>query len=306
MRYLEPETVDEALDLLAEHRDGAIIAGGQSLLILMRDRLVDVEALIGLKAIASLRAIETNGEARIGAMVTHSAVEHDERIAAGWPLLHAAEAAVSTLQVRHRGTLCGNVAHAFPTADPPAALVASDGVVHMASRAGGERAVAAEDFFVGLMQTAAGAEELVTTVSLPAQPEGARTAYIKYAIRPLDFAIVSVAVRIVAAADGTISDARVALAGAANHTSRYRGRRGSSVNVRRRSCSPAPARPRRGRPSRWRTSTARSTTSGASPASTPRGRSHRRERSWVRSISTRTSARASASGSAAPTMRSCR
>jgi aerobic carbon-monoxide dehydrogenase medium subunit len=221
MRYLEPETVDEALDLLAEHGDGAkVIAGGQSLLILIRDRLVDVDALVGLKAIEPLRALETNGEARIGAMVTHAAVERDERIAAGWPLLQAAEAAVSTLQVRNRGTLCGNVAHAFPTADPPAALVASDATVHLASRAGGERTVAAEDFFVGLMQTAAGPDELVTAISLPAQPDGARTAYMKYAIRPLDFAIVSVAVRIVAGADGAIADARVALAGAANHTLR--------------------------------------------------------------------------------------
>src|SRR5919197_497455 len=112
MRYLEPETVDEAVGLLAEH-----------------------------------------GGARIGAMVTHSAVERDARIAERWPLLRDAEAAVSTLQVRNRGTLCGNVAHAFPTADPPAALVACEGVVHLASKAGGERDVAAEDFFVGVMQT---------------------------------------------------------------------------------------------------------------------------------------------------------
>jgi len=186
----------------------------------MRERLVDVDALVGLKAIEPLRAIETNGEARIGAMATHSQVEHDPGIAAGWPLLHDAEAAVSTLQVRNRGTLCGNVAHAFPTADPPAALVASDAVVHLASRAGGERTVAAEDFFVGLMQTEAGPEELVTAISLPAQPDGARTAYIKYAIRPLDFAIVSVAVRVVVGADGAIADARIGLAGAANHTLR--------------------------------------------------------------------------------------
>jgi len=221
MRYFEPETVDEALGLLAEHGDGAkVIAGGQSLLILMRERLVDVDALVGLKAIEPFRAIETNGEARIGAMATHSQVEHDPGIAAGWPLLHAAEAAVSTLQVRNRGTLCRNVAHAFPTADPPAALVASDAVVHLASRAGGERTVAAEDFFVGLMQTEAGPEELVTAISLPAQPDGARTAYIKYAIRPLDFAIVSVAVRVVVGADGAIADARIGLAGAANHTLR--------------------------------------------------------------------------------------
>ena len=221
MRYFEPETVDEALGLVADHGDGAkVIAGGQSLLILMRERLVDVDALVGLKAIEPLRAIETNGEARIGAMATHSQVERDPGIAVGWPLLHAAEAAVSTLQVRNRGTLCGNVAHAFPTADPPAALVASDAVVHLASRAGGERTVAAEDFFVGLMQTEARPEELVTAISLPAQPDGARTAYVKYAIRPLDFAIVSVAVRVVVGADGAISDARIGLAGAANHTLR--------------------------------------------------------------------------------------
>src|SRR4051795_9204230 len=93
MRYLEPETVDEALGLLAEHGDGAKgIAGGQSLLILMRERLVEMDALVGLKAIAGLREIEVNGGARIGAMVTHSAVEHDARIAERWALLQAAGA----------------------------------------------------------------------------------------------------------------------------------------------------------------------------------------------------------------------
>src|SRR3954470_14445380 len=104
MRYLEPETVREAIDLLAEHGDDAkVIAGGQSLLILMRERLVDVDALIGLRAISALREIEVNGGARIGAMVTHSAVERDERIAARWPLLQGAGAALFTLAVGNRG-----------------------------------------------------------------------------------------------------------------------------------------------------------------------------------------------------------
>src|SRR3954470_13996655 len=149
MRYLEAETVDEALDLLAEHGDAAkVIAGGQSLLILMRERLVEIDPLIGLKAIAPLHEIEVNGGARIGAMVTHSAVERDARIADRWPLLQAAEAAVSTLQVGNRGTVGGDGARASPPAEPRAALVASEGVVHLASKAGGERTVAAEDFFV--------------------------------------------------------------------------------------------------------------------------------------------------------------
>src|SRR3954469_21591856 len=144
MRYLEPETVGEALDLLAKHGDEAkVIAGGQSLLLLMRERLVAPGALMGLRAIEPLRAIEVNGGARIGAMVTHAVVEHDPRIEERWPLLHLAEAGVSTRQVRTRGTWGASAPHASPPAPPPAALVASDASIHVASAAGGERAVAA-------------------------------------------------------------------------------------------------------------------------------------------------------------------
>src|ERR671919_515549 len=106
MRYLEPETVDEALDLLAEHGERAkVIAGGQSLLILMRERLVDFDVLIGLRRIESLRRLE----------------------------------------VGNRGTLGANVAHASQTADPPAALIASDARVHVAGKRSGARAIPAED-----------------------------------------------------------------------------------------------------------------------------------------------------------------
>ena len=142
MRYLEPETVDEALGLLAEHGDGG---EGDRRRPVAADpdarAAVDMDALIGLKAIAPLRRHRRpTASARIGAMVTHSEVERDARIAERWPLLQAAEAAVSTLQVRNRGTLCGNVAHAFPTADPPArARRLARRVVHLASKAGGER-----------------------------------------------------------------------------------------------------------------------------------------------------------------------
>jgi carbon-monoxide dehydrogenase medium subunit len=221
MEYLEPTTVDEALDLLAEQGERAkVIAGGQSLLILIREGLVDADALIGLRGIDSLHRLEIDGEARIGAMVTHAAIEHDEEIVRRWPLLAAAEAAVSTMQIRNRGTLCGNVAHAFPTADPPAALIASDARVLFAGKRDGAREVPAEDFFVGLLETQAGPEDLVTAVTLPAQPDGARSAYLKFSVRPLDFAIVGVAVRVLLAEDGTIAEARVALNGAANRTLR--------------------------------------------------------------------------------------
>jgi carbon-monoxide dehydrogenase medium subunit len=221
MRYMQPDSVDEVLAALAEHGDDAkVIAGGQSLLILMRERLVDPEVLVGLNGIPGLRSVETNGEAVISAMARHADVERDPGIRAGWPLVAAAEAAVSTIQIRNRGTLCGSVAHAFPTADVPGALVASDARVRLASAARGEREVAMEDFFVDLLETAAEPDELVTSVVVPAQPDGARSAYLKFSIRPLDFAIVGVAVRIVLGADGTIADARIGLNGAADRTLR--------------------------------------------------------------------------------------
>ncbi|MGH9115868.1 MAG: FAD binding domain-containing protein, partial [Acidimicrobiales bacterium] len=220
MRYLEPTTLAEALGVLAEHGEEAKpIAGGQSLLVLMRERLVEPEWLVSLRGIAELAALEADGSARIGATVTHAAVLRHEGIARGWPAVAAAEAAVSTVQVRNRGTLGGSTAHAFPNADPPAALVASDAVVHLASP-GGERAVPAAEFFTGIMETAARPGELLTAITLPEQPAGSRATYLKYVVRPLDWAIVGVAVRLALAGDGTIADARVALNGAADHTLR--------------------------------------------------------------------------------------
>lgn len=221
MRYQRPGELEEVLDLLAEHGDEAkVIAGGQSLLILLREHLVEPELLVGLSGVEALRRLDVDGGARIGAMVTHAAVERDPRIRERWPVLAAAEAAVSTVQIRNRGTLCGNVAHAFPTADPPAALIACGASVRLASRDGGERDVPAEDFFLGLMETAARPNELVTAIVLPPQPEGARGAYVKYALRPLDFAIVGVAVRVVVGANGAITDARIGLNGSANRSQR--------------------------------------------------------------------------------------
>jgi CO/xanthine dehydrogenase FAD-binding subunit len=217
MRYLAPTTVEETLDLLDEHGDDAkVLAGGQSLLILIREGFVRPEALIGLAGVAELRRLGVNGDAHIGATVTHTEVERHAAIIRDWPVLAAAEAAVSTLQIRNRGTLCGNIAHAFPTADPPAALIACDAQVQLASKSGGTRTVAAEDLFVGMMETVARSDELVTSITLPAQPEGARGAYLKYSIRPLDFAIVGAAARVVLAADGTVADVRIGLNGAAN------------------------------------------------------------------------------------------
>ena len=136
-QYLRPRSVEETLGLLAEYGDDAkVVAGGQSLMVLLHEGLVAPRVLIGLSAVPELAGITTNGEARIGALATHTQVLNDPGIRASWPVLAAAEQAVSSVQIRNRGTLCGNLAHAYPTADPPAALLALDAVLTLRSPRG--------------------------------------------------------------------------------------------------------------------------------------------------------------------------
>jgi len=160
-----------------------------------------------------LRQVAANGDLHIGAMVTHTAVQMHPNVRARWGLLAQAEAALSAPQIRNRGTLVGNIAHGFPTADPPSALIALDAQVRIRAP-GGERTVPIEDFFVGFMQTVLAPNELVTDVAISERPAGAVSAYLKYAMRPLDFSIVGVAVRLTLSADGTCADARIGLNGA--------------------------------------------------------------------------------------------
>jgi carbon-monoxide dehydrogenase medium subunit len=214
IEYVEPRTMDELLDVLHQLGDDAkVLAGGQSLLVMLRDRLIEPRVLVGLQGVPGLDRIEANGGLRIGAMATHTAVQMDSAVRARWSVLAQAEAAVSAPQIRNRGTLVGNIAHAFPTADPPAALIALGAQVRLRS-ASGARSMPIEDFFTGFMQTALQPGEVVTAVEVPAQPPGAVGAYLKYAMRPLDFSVVGVAVRIALASDGTCSDARIGVNGA--------------------------------------------------------------------------------------------
>src|SRR5438270_2565890 len=186
VEYVEPRTIDEVLAALDRYgEDAKILAGGQSLLVLLRDRLIEPRVLVGLQGVPDLDQITANSELRIGAMATHTAVQRHPGVRARWPLLAQAEAAVSAPQIRNRGTLVGNVAHAFPTADPPAALIALGAEVRLRSTSG-ERVMSVEDFFTGFMQTALRPGEVVTAVEVPAQPPGAVGAYLKYAMRPLD------------------------------------------------------------------------------------------------------------------------
>jgi carbon-monoxide dehydrogenase medium subunit len=214
-QYLRPQSVEETLGLLTEHGDDAkLVAGGQSLMVLLHEGLASPRVLIGLSAVAELAGITADGEARIGALATHTQVLSNPGIRASWPVLAEAEQAVSSAQIRNRGTLCGNLAHAYPTADPPAALLALDAVLTLRSPRG-SRQVPAGEFALGPLTTVLEPDELITTVTLPPPPAGARYAYLKYALRPLDFAILGVAVRLAADQEGRFRHVRIGLNGAA-------------------------------------------------------------------------------------------
>ncbi len=215
-QYLRPRSVEETLGLLTEFGDDAkLVAGGQSLMVLLHEGLIVPRVLIGLSAVSELAGITTNGEAKIGALATHTQVLSDPGIRSSWPVLAEAEQAVSSVQIRNRGTLCGNLAHAYPTADPPAALLALDAALTLRSPRG-SRQVPVGEFALGPLTTILEPGELITAVTLPPPPAGARYAYLKYALRPLDFAILGVAVRLAVDPGGRCRHVRIGLNGAAS------------------------------------------------------------------------------------------
>jgi len=215
-QYLRPRSVEETLGLLTEYGDDAkLVAGGQSLMVLLHEGLVAPRVLIGLSAVSELAGITTDGEAMIGALATHTQVLSNPGIRSSWPVLAEAERAVSSVQIRNRGTLCGNLAHAYPTADPPTALLALDAALTLRSPRG-TRQVPAGEFALGPLTTVLEPAELITAVTLPPPPAGARYAYLKYALRPLDFAIVGVAVRLAVDPEGRCRHVRIGLNGAAS------------------------------------------------------------------------------------------
>jgi carbon-monoxide dehydrogenase medium subunit len=215
-QYLRPRTVGETLEMLTEFgEDAKLVAGGQSLMVMLHEGLISPRVLISLSAVTELDGITTDGQAGIGALATHTQVLSHPGIRSSWPLLAEAEQAVSSTQIRNRGTLCGNLAHAYPTADPPAALLALDAVLSLRSPRG-TRQVPAGEFALGPLTTVLEPDELLTAVTLPPPPAGARYAYLKYAQRPLDFAIIGVAVRLAVDPEGRCRYVRIALNGAAS------------------------------------------------------------------------------------------
>lgn len=191
--YVAAESTQHVIDLLAVHGDGAkILAGGHSLLPMMKLRLAAPEVLIDIARISGLAGISADGgELVIGATTRHADLATSDLVRAEAPLLAHAAALVGDPQVRHRGTIGGSLAHADPAADLPMALVALGGSVELTGP-DGTRAVGADDFFTGFFETALKEGEILTAVRVPRRP-GVDWGYQKFVRRANDWAIVGAA-----------------------------------------------------------------------------------------------------------------
>jgi carbon-monoxide dehydrogenase medium subunit len=211
--YASPASLPEALALIAGG-NAKILAGGMSLIPLMKLRLAAPESVVDLGRIPDLNTIrEEGGAIRIGAMTTHYAVESSALIRAKCPLLAEAAASIGDVQVRNMGTIGGSIAHADPAADYPASLMALEAQVRVVS-AKGERTIAIADFLVDALATALEPGEIVSEVIVPLEAAGTGVSYKKLVQPASGFAIVGVAAR-VRKAGGKISMARVGITGLA-------------------------------------------------------------------------------------------
>ncbi len=213
--YVRAQTIADAHKVIADKPDARIIAGGQTLVPMLSMRLARPSAVVDIMRIASLSKIEeTGGAIRVGATVRQAALLAWPGLAGKQPLLGAALPWVGHAQTRNRGTVCGSVAHADPSAEIPLVLVALNGTVELSSLRGTRR-IAAPEFFTGLMTTERADHEMIEAVHFPLRAQRCGYAFNEYGRRHGDFAIVSCAVvaqaKSVRVTIGGVSDRPVAL-----------------------------------------------------------------------------------------------
>lgn len=220
-RYLRATSVDEAMSALASEDDAKILAGGQSLIAMMNLRVVSPECLVDINRVAELDYIdERDGEIGVGALVRLCSIKASSVIEKYCPLLAEAHDLIANKSVRNRGTIGGNVCHADPASEIPAVLIATDASMVIRG-AGGERSVAAVDFFRGMYETAVEENELLVEVSVPKIKKNAGSAIMEVSSRKGDFgiAVVAATVRI---EDGICSDVRLVCSGVGARAERIR------------------------------------------------------------------------------------
>ena len=222
--YQAPKTLDEALRLLGRHGDEAkILAGGHSLLPLMKLRLASPRYVIDIGRLRSLDYIREDGaHILIGALATHAQVAASSLLREKCPLLPETAAQIGDMQVRNRGTIGGSLAHADPAADYPAAILALDAELVVQSGSG-KRTIRAAEFFVDLLQTQVRPGEILTEVRVPIERPGEGTAYRKFHQPASGFATVGAAARVLASKDGKIQDIALGMTGVGSKAYRATG-----------------------------------------------------------------------------------
>jgi aerobic carbon-monoxide dehydrogenase medium subunit len=214
--YFEPADLAEALTLLKNYGEEArIIAGGQSLLILLRQGLIRPQVLISLHRIPALREIKfEERQVSLGAMATQRQISSDDRIRSALPALAEAASKVGSIHVQNLGTVGGNISHAEPNGDSAPALISLGACVLAASHRG-ERTIPLDDFFRGPFENALEPDDMVARLHVPLPIDGASSVYVKHVQRAVDRATVGIGVQLTIDAAGVCADARIGVGGAA-------------------------------------------------------------------------------------------
>jgi carbon-monoxide dehydrogenase medium subunit len=219
-RYATPHSVAEAVDLLSTQTDAKVLAGGHSLLPLMKLRLATPPVLVDINRIPDLDYIREDsrlGQLCVGALARHADFERSALVEERYPLLWETARGIGDPLVRNRGTMAGAVAHADPAADWPAALMAADAWV-VATGPRGERILPIRDLYVAILTTSLAADELVTEIRVPIPDPHSGGAYEKLERKVGDYAVIGVGVQLTLNESGTVARAGIGLCNAASTT----------------------------------------------------------------------------------------
>jgi carbon-monoxide dehydrogenase medium subunit len=222
--YHAPASVQDALGLLGRYKDDAkLLAGGHSLVPMMKLRLAQPKHLIDLRKVSGLSGIrEEGGAIVIGAMTTHWQMESSAVLKSKCPVLAETASVIGDPQVRNLGTLGGSLAHADPAADQPAAVIAL-GAEMVCEGPKGRRTVKVDDWFQGLMATALREDEILVEIRVPVWPAGTGTAYLKFPHPASRFAIVGVGAVVTLDKEGKCTKVGVGVTGAGTRAGRAKG-----------------------------------------------------------------------------------
>ena len=211
--YHRPSSVQEAVQILSANPDAKVLAGGHSLIPVMKLRLASPSALVDIGRIEALKGISrANGSLRIGACVTYNEIANSGVVQDAAPLLAEAAGQIGDRQVRYRGTIGGNLSHADPASDLPAAALALGATLHVAGPSG-SRSVSASEFFVDLMMTALQADEILTGVEIPVASAGTGSAYVKFEHPASGYALCGAAAVVTRGAGGSCTGASLCFNG---------------------------------------------------------------------------------------------